>query len=77
MEKKKIISLLNLSCNNFDSLTSILNQKNIIIGNKRMTEKELKNSKGEIHIDCLDTTTEETFTIKCYNNNGKLNKFKL
>lgn len=77
MEKKRLISLLNLSCNNFDSLTSILNQKNIIIGNKRMTEKDLKSSKGEIHIDCLNSATEETFTIKCYNNNGKLSKFKL
>lgn len=77
MEKKKLISLLNLSCSNFDNLTSILTQKNIIIGNKRMTEKDLKNSKGEINIDCLDAKTEENFTIKCYNNNGKLTKFKL
>lgn len=77
MKKKRLISLLNLSCNDFDSLTSILNQKKIIICNKRMTEKDLKNSKGEIYIDCLYTTTEETLTIKCYNSNGKLSKFKL
>lgn len=77
MEKKKLISLLNLTCNDFDRLKSILEQKKIIIGNERMTEKNLESSKGKINIDCLDTATDENFTIKCYNNNGKLTKFKI
>ena len=77
MEKKKLISLLNLTCNDFDKLKSILGQKKIIIGNERMTEKNLESSKGKININCLDEKTGETFTIKCYNNNVKLTKFNL
>ena len=49
----------------------------MLINNKRMTEKDLKHSKGKVYFECLDTNTEKIFTITCENDNGKLSKFKL
>lgn len=59
MNKKRLKSLLNLSCRNMSDLETILRQQNMIIYNKRLKEKELENSKGVVIVQALDERTEK------------------
>lgn len=77
MDKKKLKSLLNLSCRNMSDLETILSQQGIIIYNKRLKEKELKSSKGMVMIQALNQATEEEIQISCENEYGILKKFKI
>lgn len=77
MDKKKLKSLLNLSCRNMSNLETILSQQGIIIYNKRLKEKELKTSKGMVMIQALNQATEEEIKISCKNEYGILKKFEI
>lgn len=77
MDKKKLKSLLNLSCRNMSDLETILSQQGIIIYNKRLQEKELKTSKGMVMIQALNQATEEEIKISCKNEHGILKKFEI
>lgn len=76
MDKKKLKSLLNLSCRNMSNLETILSQQGIIIYNK-LKEKELKTSKGMVMIQALNQATEEEIKISCKNEYGILKKFEI
>jgi DUF917 family protein len=58
-------------------LETILSQQNMTIYNKRLTEKELQNSKGMVIIQALDEKTEKEIKVSCKNEYGILKKFEI